>query len=273
MLNSVFSISGMRIRRLIQGGVLGLGAPAGWLLLCRVFGIDPSDQNYEFLLHTYMALGTIGVFAVFGFIIGRHEQRYAEMSLVDPLTTLFNPRYFHARFRQELARCARLGQPISLLLADIDFFKKVNDTYGHQIGDLVLVHIGGRLAEYARESDIVARVGGEEFAVLLPGTDGAGAMALAERMRSLIEESPAVLSDGRRISFTTSFGVATQVGLTGNAEQLYAAADRALYAAKMQGRNRVVRAPEMAAPSSDTAAMAPDTTAHKKDGDAEGTHS
>ncbi len=235
-------MSGIRRKRLLQGALLGVGAPAGWMLLCRLTGLQLEDPSYERWLHVYMTVGTIVVFSVFGFIIGRHEQYNAELSLVDPLTRLYNPRHFHTCFRQELARSVRQQQSLALVIADIDFFKRVNDTYGHQIGDVVLVQIARQLTASARESDIVSRVGGEEFTVLLPGTSAEGAVALAERMRLAIQETPVHLEDGRSIKVTISFGVAVHEGNVAEPDRLYALADAALYRAKSEGRNRVVLA-------------------------------
>lgn len=245
MFTHFFGISKTKLRRLLQGGFLGLGAPAGWLLLCRFWGLMPDSQYYEDWLFLYMAVGTVGVFSVFGFIIGKHEQRFAELSLIDPLTKLFNPRYFHTRFRQELSRSVRQGQSLVLLVADIDFFKKVNDRYGHQIGDVVLVAVAQQLLASVRDSDTVARVGGEEFAVLLPATDMEGGRAFAERMRVSIQDTPVRLDDGRHISVTVSFGVSVHSGSMASPEQLYNAADKALYQAKNSGRNRVIVADEI----------------------------
>ncbi len=153
----------------------------------------------------------------------------------DPLTGLANHRTFHERLRTEAARSRRSGAPLGLVLLDIDRFKLVNDTHGHQCGDEVLRIIAGLLADDARGTDVAARLGGEEFALLLADTDEEGALAVAERLRATIAAAT-VPGPGR---ITASFGVAT-LAADGDADELVRAADRALYAAKGAGRDRCV---------------------------------
>lgn len=236
-----FGISRTRVKRLLQGVVLGLGAPAGWAIISALGELTPQHPQYLFWLFTYMTFGTISIFAVFGFIIGRHEQRFAELSFIDSLTSLYNTRFFHMRFRQELSRSARQHQPLALLIGDIDFFKRVNDTYGHQAGDEVLCQVAALLVSSVRDADVVARVGGEEFAVIVPATNNAGAMALAERMRQNVKDASIWLDDSRSIRVTMSFGISVYNGKDPIAEpdMMYGVADRALYRAKANGRDRV----------------------------------
>lgn len=153
----------------------------------------------------------------------------------DPLTGLANHRTFHERLRTEAARSLRSGTPLALVLLDIDRFKLVNDIYGHQSGDEVLRTVAGLLAEDARGTDLAARLGGEEFALLLADTDEDGALAVAERLRRLIAAAR-VPGPGR---VTASFGIAA-LPPDGDADELVRAADRALYAAKGAGRDRCV---------------------------------
>lgn len=153
----------------------------------------------------------------------------------DPLTGLANHRTFHERLRYESARSRRSGAPLALVLLDIDRFKSVNDVYGHQAGDEVLRTVAALLAEDARTTDIAARLGGEEFALLLSDTGDDGALAVAERLRIAIAGTR-VPGPGR---VTASFGVAS-LGLDGDPDELVRAADRALYAAKGAGRDRCV---------------------------------
>lgn len=235
-----FGISRTRIKRLLQGILLGVGAPVGWLFLSQVMGLESCDDSFWYWLYGYMGIGTICVFAVFGFIVGRHEQRFAELSYLDSLTGLCNPRFFQIRFRQEVARCARQKNPLALIIADIDHFKRVNDTYGHQVGDEVLQAVARILQSCARDSDMVARVGGEEFAILLPDTDVAGGKVLAERMRLAVQDTPIAVQGGEIIHITSSFGVSVRTEHRNEPDFVYALADRALYVAKAEGRNRVV---------------------------------
>ena len=138
----------------------------------------------------------------------------------------------------EWRRAERIGASLGLILADIDDFKSINDGYGHQAGDDVLRRVGEVFAARVRQVDHAARYGGEEFAVLVPETDLAGVIRLAERLRVDLAEAQAVLPDGSKISVTASFGVAVKADV-GSAEELVAAADEALYEAKRSGKDRV----------------------------------
>ncbi|MFV0350557.1 MAG: GGDEF domain-containing protein [Halodesulfovibrio sp.] len=240
ILRDFFGISRTRLKRLLQGCLLGIGAPLGWLCLSGLLELDAADPYYWGWLYGYMGLGTICVFAVFGYIVGRHEQRFAELSYIDSLTGLCNPRYFQHRFRQEIARSVRHRTPVCLLIADIDHFKNVNDTYGHQMGDVVLREFAEILKSCARDSDMVARVGGEEFAVLLPDTDAEGGRVVAERMRQTIQQKVIALEGSQTVQITASFGVSSRVDKSARPDAIYALADKALYAAKAGGRNMVV---------------------------------
>jgi len=140
---------------------------------------------------------------------------------------------------QEIARTGRFSTPLSLVLFDLDRFKRVNDNCGHQVGDLVLRSTADTVRMRIRGTDLAARIGGEEFAILLPGTDAAGALTFAENLRVDLRREVAV--EGVRWPTTASFGVAEfRKGMTG--ETLVGAADRALYQAKAEGRNRVCTA-------------------------------
>jgi len=157
----------------------------------------------------------------------------------DPLTGLFNRRQFDQLVGMELSRAARQPAPISLLMVDLDHFKFINDRYGHPLGDEVIRHTATLLRNYTRTGDSVARLGGEEFLLLLPDTTQLQARAIAEKVRRLLEETPLPMKDGL-LYLTASFGIAClDAGMPGTYEGLYAAADKALYKAKASGRNRV----------------------------------
>jgi diguanylate cyclase (GGDEF)-like protein len=174
--------------------------------------------------------------------VGLHET-VERQAVTDELTGLFNRRRFQEAMATEVERSKRFGQPVGLVLLDLDDFKTVNDTYGHQQGDLVLREVARVLRETSREIDEPARYGGEELAVVLPGTDLEGAYNLAERVRSGIEELALPLLDGDGVlRVTASFGVATLPGSADDMRDLVAAADEALYRAKRAGKNRTVRA-------------------------------
>jgi len=164
-------------------------------------------------------------------------------SITDPLTGIYNRRYLERRLDEEFERARRYRMPLSILMIDIDHFKQVNDTHGHQTGDLVLNYLGRLLLDAMRSSDIVARYGGEEFIIIAPNTNGNTAQGLAERLREHINSHKLVLSNhpSRRleISITASIGVADLDATPDTAEELIHSADMALYQAKQDGRNRV----------------------------------
>jgi diguanylate cyclase (GGDEF)-like protein len=171
-----------------------------------------------------------------------------EQAITDELTGLFNVRQFHARLDNEIERAERFGTPLSLVMLDIDKFKSVNDTYGHQQGDRVLVEVARVLRRLSRDVDLPARYGGEEMAVVLPQTDLGGAELGAERMRAAIESMQIQrLDGGGLLPITASFGVASFPAQAADKTALIAAADAALYRAKRGGRNRVERAEAEAA--------------------------
>jgi diguanylate cyclase (GGDEF)-like protein len=161
-----------------------------------------------------------------------------QQALVDALTGLANRRSAEQALAVELARAVRFGSPFSLVFADLDHFKQVNDRFGHPSGDLVLRELAAVLTETVREIDLAARWGGEEFCLILPGTDPAGAARLAERVRTTLAERTILTAEGLPLHVTASFGVAGHPPLA-SAEELIASADAALYDAKRRGRNCV----------------------------------
>lgn len=165
----------------------------------------------------------------------------AELAIRDELTGLFNRRELMRALKDELARYGRTGQPLSLVLLDVDHFKNVNDRYGHPAGDDVLRRVAKLVENNIRTLDRAARYGGEEIAVLLPHTPAKGAEVVAERIRVGLE-AMTVRWGGQELRVTASFGIASVPEHADNEADLVAAADAALYAAKAAGRNRVVRA-------------------------------
>lgn len=166
-----------------------------------------------------------------------------EASTRDKLTGLFNRARFDSYVQEEFATAQRTGKPLSLIMTDVDHFKKVNDTYGHTVGDEVLISVAKALTGRLRPRDLIARYGGEEFVLVLPETDGPGAEVVAERIRQKIEQTSHSVGSGPGLVVTMSFGCATfHPDPFFNAEALLKAADQALYTAKRTGRNRVHRA-------------------------------
>lgn len=175
-------------------------------------------------------------------------ERIRDMAVRDGLTGLYNRRAFGDLLAQARAREERQGGRFAVLLLDIDYFKRLNDTFGHPAGDAALRNAAQTLERHLRKGDQAARYGGEEFAAILPGADEQGALHLAERVRGAIERGQIVF-EGARLSVTASFGAAVWPSDGKDAEALLAAADRALYAAKAAGRNRVVAASSLPQPA------------------------
>jgi diguanylate cyclase (GGDEF)-like protein len=164
-----------------------------------------------------------------------------QLSRTDPLTGLLNRREFFAQCDREWHRSARKGSPLSCIMLDLDFFKSINDGYGHLAGDAALRGVGHVLQAASRSIDAVCRYGGEEFAILLPETDLAQAAIVAERLRQEIADI-SLMIDGNSISLTASLGIATRGSRTASMDELIHRADSALMTAKCSGRNRVERA-------------------------------
>ena len=204
---------------------------AGQLLLYR-HRHDFSERDQE-LARSLVAQGRIALENA------RLHNLVRRQAQTDELTDLANRRRFMSALEQEIARTGRFGTPLSLVLFDLDRFKRVNDRCGHQIGDLVLRRTADAVRTRIRGTDLAARIGGEEFAILLPGSDTAGAVTFAENLRVDIRREVAV--EGVRWPTTASFGVAEfRAGMS--IETLVGAADRALYQAKAEGRDRVCTA-------------------------------
>jgi diguanylate cyclase (GGDEF)-like protein len=167
------------------------------------------------------------------------EAQLDRLARTDMLTALSNRRDFYDLAAKEVARSARHPHPLSLLLMDIDHFKKINDTHGHAIGDQVLRKLARSLGDALREVDLPARMGGEEFAVLMPETELGQALQVAERLRAALEQTTVDVADGPPLRFTVSIGVTQWDPADADIDATLARADAALYRAKHQGRNRV----------------------------------
>ena len=229
----------MGIEVLLVGG-------RGWLALSgRLDNADLLQLSPTQAVLFMMAFVTI-ILASLGFILmtkDRADAANQHLAAYDALTGVVNRRALLQVLEREVAQAARTASPYALVLLDIDHFKAVNDTRGHLAGDQVLRHVSQVLRARLRGQDLLGRYGGEEFLVLLPGTDLAGALQVAEGLRQAVQDAPCPWSGGS-IAVTISLGVcAARPHAPGCAEALIDAADQALYAAKQAGRNRVQHGP------------------------------
>jgi len=166
-------------------------------------------------------------------------KRAEALSVTDDLTHLYNSRYLNMVLRKETKRASRSGRPLSLLFIDLDGFKAINDTHGHLYGSRALVEAAAVIRGSARETDVVARFGGDEFALVLPDTGGEGAFAVGERIRERIAACVFLAQDQLNVRLTASVGVATLPDVAASADELVQAADKAMYAVKDSGKNGI----------------------------------
>ena len=225
--------------RTIQGAVFAMGAPLGWLLIQYIAGVDIElELTTNWGLYAYMLFGSLAAFILFGGHVGRQEQKITEIASCDALTGIYNLRFFNEQVKQEISRAKRDSLPLSIICFDLDYFKKINDQYGHPAGDIVLRKISGRVKQITRGNDIFARVGGEEFCILLPNCGLDNAKTNAERIRFGIESLKINITDVGTLKTTVSIGVASwKSGETFS--HFYKRVDEKLYLAKQNGRNRV----------------------------------
>ena len=230
--------------------LLAQGAPLG-LLFLRSFGAGrpssimfmTSELAADPMLYAYLSLSTSAVFAIFGFVLGTIADRLHASATSDSLTGLFNRRVFDERVKGELARAERYGAPLSLLLVDLDRLKALNDRHGHEAGDAALRMIAQALRHSSRKTDLIARVGGDEFAVVAPETGAREALELGDRIHKILASMRAPWDPEHVV--TVSIGIADLGDIAeSRPEALLAAADSALYAAKSSGRNRSSTPPQ-----------------------------
>lgn len=197
----------------------------------------------------FVGLIALNLFGALGFILmgkERAEREIRQLAMIDGLTGIFNRRAFMDRAEQEMAAALRKRQPLSLLMFDLDHFKRINDEYGHAAGDTALVEISRLIAQRLRKQDSFGRYGGEEFCILLPGTDETGAWALAEELRKAVEAARLPVGDvGIAVTISIGLGVcrAQCTECQSDFSRILNDADRALYQGKVEGRNRTVLMP------------------------------
>lgn len=225
-----------------------LSIPTFFLPLAIIYIIQPgvqSPMDASVILTTmYLVLMILESMSIFGFVLmtaGRSQRELRTLAMTDVLTGLPNRRAFSAEVTRALEENARNGMPIGLSIIDVDHFKKVNDDFGHDIGDRVLLHIAKTIESAMRKSDFVARIGGEEFAMILRVRDESELAQVIERVRQCVEEHPADTSRDE-LKCTVSIGAAIVNNEVNDYDGLYNKADMALYKAKAEGRNLTVLA-------------------------------
>lgn len=227
----------------IGGAIVSLGEPIG-LLIVRELSGDRSivaELSQERVTYAYVFVTMAIATSILGYLVGRQSDRLAALSETDPLTRLSNRRALKRRALHELRRAERDRLPISLLFADVDGLKRINDQHGHPAGDQAIRRVAAAITATLRASDLGARWGGDEFAMVLPNTRSDAAERSAERLFAHLSEDPG----GAPSPVTISVGIATfdpAHAKSMSLEQLEESADRALYAAKAAGRNRIVAA-------------------------------
>jgi diguanylate cyclase (GGDEF)-like protein len=230
-----------------RGAALAHGTALGLPLVCRnrtlavLVGLDPNPSTAPPSLGTTVlaAMRTLLEPAAIALDNALAFQKAEALSVTDDLTGLSNSRYLNLVLRREEERSIRSGKPLSVLFIDMDGFKSVNTNHGHLAGSKALVEAANVIRACARETDVVARFGGDEFALILPDTGREGAVSVAERIRDRIRAFSFLELEGLSLHLTASIGIATLPDISGSAEELLKAADRAMYQVKDHGKNGI----------------------------------
>lgn len=240
---STLSNAGFKAAIAVATALLYLGLDLAFRKAEPVYALPPTVLNslhYFNLASTLLILGLLAT--VYYWLVAEAQARLHEQASTDPLTQLRNRRFAMEAAQHEAAVFARGGRPLALVIGDVDHFKRINDEHGHELGDQALKAIAQALREGVRAIDHVARWGGEEFLVLLPGTEQEEARHVAERLRRQVQQI-SVLPKGRPVSLSITLGVSI-LAPGESVEHALARADRALYKGKENGRNRVILAAE-----------------------------
>jgi len=230
-----------------RGAPNARGTAVGLPLSCRnrtlavLVGLDPQPSSAAPSLGTTVlaAMRTLLEPAAIALDNAMAFQKAEALSVTDDLTGLSNSRYLNLVLRREEKRSIRSGKPLSVLFIDMDGFKNVNTNHGHMAGSKALVEAANVIRACARETDVVARFGGDEFALILPDTGREGAISVAERIRDRLRAFSFLELEGLSLRLTASIGIATLPDITGSAEELLKAADRAMYQVKDSGKNGI----------------------------------
>jgi diguanylate cyclase (GGDEF)-like protein len=223
------------------------GTALAFPLVCRdrpigvLVGLDPSPSSSPPSLGPDLVLSLRALLEAPAIALDNALmlQRAEALSITDDLTQLYNSRYLNLVLRRETKRATRSGRPVSLLFLDLDGFKQVNDQHGHLAGSKTLVEVAGVIRGCARETDVVARFGGDEFSLILPETGRDGAVAVAERIAQRVRAARFLADEGLNVHVTASIGVGTLPDVAGSAEELIRAADTAMYQVKARGKNGI----------------------------------
>lgn len=222
----------------IYGIILSAGAPIGYWLLEKV--LVPEIVSLEKFTYLYLWAATSIVFSIFGFFAGKNMGQINYLSTHDQLTGLFNRRYLMDKFPEQLSLGKKLEKPSTVLMLDLDHFKGVNDRYGHLAGDEILKATAKSIRDNIRSTDTCARFGGEEFIILCPNTSKKEGFALAERIRTTVENIN-IKDLGLKEKQTISIGLkSTELNRDLNQTEIISQADEALYRAKNSGRNKTI---------------------------------
>jgi len=222
--------------------------PLGWLVVQLLRGISPlAEIAHDPPFWAYLLAAATLAMTTFGWVLGGQEDRLLDLNrqldrltITDPLTGLRNRRYFMQRLEDAIAQLGRGGESLAVAIVDLDRFKHINDRHGHLVGDRLLRAAAQSMRRVARKGEVIARIGGEEFGVILPNADAEGAYRAAERLRQAVHRSVARFPGGK-VRVTASVGVILALSSEGaTPSRLLLAADRALYAAKHAGRDRAV---------------------------------